>query len=156
MVRIIGVALEGQQGMPVVVFDDPENGDFLTVSVDPFDAEILIRDYIGEAEHSAAAWLGDFLKTSPPRRGIIEKDDGGTFLIKLEFGILRSVGLKRDRVLPFGEGLMLLRRLSIPLYADELLFDTSREELTFLTESNAFGGEFLYLTPEQYTSIIPG
>jgi|GEM_PF-1738141 len=154
-IQLIGVALEGLQGMPVIVFENPVNGEFLTVAVDPFDAEILIRDYIGEAGHSAAAWLGELLESSPPSRGILDMSAEGIPLIRMEFGILRSGGLKKHRVLSLSEGLILSRRLSIPLSADEQLFDTSREELSFLAGTEAFSREFFYLTPPQYAPNIP-
>jgi len=155
VIRIIGVALEGQKGLPVVVFDDPQSGDFITVSVDPFNAEILIRDYAGEADSSAAAWLGSLLEGRPPLRGIINVDDEGNPGIQLEFGALRPKGLKRSLSLSLGEGLILARRLSVPLYAEEHLFDSSRDELSFLNKVKAFGRNFLYLTPTQFALNIP-
>ncbi len=155
VIRIIGVALEGQQGLPVVVFDDPESGDFITVSVDPFNADILIRDYVGEADSSAAAWLGNLLESRHPLRGIINIGDEGTPRIQFEFGVHRPKGLKRNLSLPLGEGLILARRLSLPLYAEERLFDSSRDELLFLNREKAFGRDFLYLTPPQFASDIP-
>jgi len=154
VIRIVGVALEGRQGTPVLVFESPLSGEFLTVSVDPFDAEMIIRDFIGDAEHSAAAWLEDLLKSSPPLRGVLDAGEEGQPRVLLEFGFL-GLGFRRNRILPLGEGLALLRRLSVPLYAGKYLFDTSREELGFLSESKAFGGEFLYLTPPQYAPNIP-
>jgi hypothetical protein len=144
-VRIIGVALAGRGGSPVVVLDDPINGDFLPVSADPFDAEILIRDYIGEGDRTAAAWLGDLLKRSPPRRAVLEIDDDGR----------PHIQFRKNQYLPLGEGLALVRRLSIPLFADERMFDNSADELSFLTETRAFSGDFLYLTPPQYAPNIP-
>ncbi len=155
VIRIIGVALEGQQGLPVVVFNDPESGDFITVSADPFNAEILIRDYAGEADSSAAAWLGSLLENRPPIRGIINVDNEGNPRIQLEFGVHRLKGLGRKLSLSLGEGLILARRLSVPLYAEEHLFDSSRDELSFLNMNKTFGRDFLYLTPTQFASNIP-
>ncbi len=155
VVRIIGVALEGRSGSPVIVFDDPVSGNFLSVAVDPFDAEILIREFVGESDYSAAAWLGDLLQSNPPRRGIVEIDNEGKPFVRLEFGNLRGMASKKNRTLPFGDGLTLIHRLSLPLYADERLFDVSREELSFLSDSSAFNGDFLYLTPPQYAPNIP-
>lgn len=151
-IRIVGVALEGSGGSPVIVFNDPVKGDFLPVPADPFDTEILIRDFVGEGDRTAAAWLGDLLQRNPPRRGIVEIDDEGRPFVRLEFGGLR---LANSRYLPFGEGLALVRRLSVPLYADDRLFGVSRDELSYLTESRAFSSDFLYLTPPQYAPNIP-
>ena len=151
----MGVALEGQQGLPIVVFNDVLSGDFLTVPVDPFDAEILIRDFSGEAESSAAAWLGSLLIGSPPVRGTLFIDDDNLPRIRIEFSSLRLNGSKKNRSLPLGEGLILIRRLALPLYADERLFDLSQEELAFLNAVRAFGGNFLYLTPPQFAPNIP-
>ena len=151
-IRIVGVALEGSGGSPVIVFDDPVKGDFLPVPTDPFDTEILIRDYVGEGDRTAAAWLGDLLQRTPPRRGFVEIDDEGRPFVRLEFGGLFP---GKSRYLPFGEGLALVRRLSVPLYADDRLFGVSRSELSYLTESRAFSGDFLYLTPPQYAPNIP-
>jgi len=153
-VRVIGVALEGRQGEPVLVFDDPLSGDFLTVPVGPFDAEMIIRDYLGDAVHSAAAWLEELLKSAPPQRGVLDLSESGSPRIRLEFGVL-GLGSGKNRLLPLGEGLALLRRLSVPLFAGEHLFDSSRDELRYLSESKAFSGEFLYLTPPQYAPNIP-
>ena len=147
--------MEGQQGLPVVVFDDPDSAEFITVSVDPFNAEILIRDYAGEADYSAAAWLGNLLESRPPLRGIINVGDEGIPQIQFEFGVHRPKGMKRNQSLPLGEGLILARRLSLPLYPEEHLFDSSKDELSFLNREKAFGRDFLYLTPPQFASNIP-
>lgn len=144
-VRIIGVALAGRDGAPVVVFDDPVKGEFLPVSTNPFDAEIIIRAFSGEGHHTAVTWLGEILERNPPRSGVVEIDDDGD----------PAVIFGKDRHLPLGEGLALVHHLSIPLYANETLFEISSSELSFLTESYAFSGDFLYLTPPQYAPNIP-
>ena len=153
-VRVLGVALEGLRGMPVIVFDSPENGEFFSVSVSPFDAEILIGDYAGEAESSASSWLAALLESSPPLRGIVHLDKNGNPLVRLEFGVLRK-GFSRDRSLSIGEGLSIVRRLALPLYAEESLFADSGEELSFLNSRETFGRDFLYLAPLQFASNIP-
>jgi len=154
VMRVIGVALEGQHGLPVVVFKDSESSVFLTVSADIFDAEMLIRDFTGEDESSASAWLSVFLEKRPPQRGIVYVDKDGDSRIRLEFGTIRFKESKRNRSLTLGEGLIISRRLSLPLYADERLFEPSKNELEFLNESGAFAGNFLYLTPPQFALNI--
>lgn len=139
------MALAGRNGAPVVVFDDPIQGDFLPVSTNPFDAEIIIRAFSGEGGYTAVTWLGEILEKNPPRCGIVGIDmDGDPFV---DFG--------KNRHLPLGEGLALVHHLSIPLSANEDLFRISSDELSFLSESYAFSGDFLYLTPPQYAPNIP-
>ena len=151
-IRIIGVALEGQGGSPVVVFDDPDTGEFLPIATDPFDTEILIRDFVGEGDRSATAWLGDLLRLNPPKQGVLDVDSDGRPFVRLDFNMLQ---LRQSRYLPLGEGLALVRRLSLPLFADDRLFEESRDELSYLTRTRAFSGDFLYLTPPQYAPNIP-
>lgn len=139
------MALAGRNGAPVVVFDDPIQGDFLPVSTNPFDAEVIIRAFSGEGDDTAVTWLGEILELNPPRCGIVEIDSDGD--PRVSFG--------KDRHLSLGEGLALVHHLSIPLFADEKLFGISSDELSFLSESYAFSGDFLYLTPPQYAPNIP-
>ena len=152
LIRIVGVALEGRDGSPFVVFESPETGSFLPLPADPFDAEIIIREFLGEGDHSAVSWLGDLLRRSAPRRGRIETDSGGRPVMRFPSGV---PGGRQERLLPFGEGLALCRRLNIPMVAAEELFDSSREELSWLASSGTFTGDFLYLSPPQYAPGIP-
>ena len=154
VVRVLGVALEGLRGLPVVVFDSPESGEFLSVTVNPFDAEILIGDYAGEAESSASSWLAELLQGNPPRRGIVYLNNNENPMVRLEFGVLQK-GFNRERSLSIGEGLSIVRRLALPLYAEERLFEDSGEDFSFLNSKETFGREFLYLTPMQFASSIP-
>lgn len=138
------MALAGRDGEPVVVFDDPIQGDFLPVATNPFDAEIIIRAYSDEGGSTAVTWLGEILEKNPPRGGVVDIDaDGGPYV---DFG--------KNRHLPLGEGLALVHHLSIPLSANENLFRITSHELSFLSESYAFSGDFLYLTPPQYAPNI--
>lgn len=152
VIRVVGVALSGQAGSPVVVFNNPENREYLTLAVDPFDAEILIRDFSGEADDSAVSWLGDLLSSSPPNRADVVFSEDGRPEICLSFG--RLIPGRRQR-LSLGEGLALVRRLSLELYAPEKLFRDSAVEINYLTETRAFSNQFLYLTPPQYAPNIP-
>ena len=151
-IRIVGVALEGRDGSPFVVFESPETGSLLTLPADPFDAEIIIREFIGEGDVSAVSWLGDLLHRSPPRRGRIDTETSDRPVVRFTLG---GQGIRQDKILPFGEGLALCRRLDIPMVAADELFDSSREELSWLASSGTFMGDFLYLSPPQYAPGIP-
>ncbi len=154
--RVIGVALEGSDGMPVVVLKESGGNIFLPVSVDPFDAETVIRSFLDEDEDdsvdSALFWLADSLKSAPPRKALIELQEDGRYRVRFITGLF-STG--KDRLLPFGAGLVLCRILEIPLTASDILFENSREELSWLSNTGTFLGDFLYLSPTQYAPRIP-
>lgn len=149
--RIVGVALEGREGSPVVVLESPGTGLFLPLAVDPFEAEIIIREFL-ETPDTAVAWLAQAIQSSPPRRGRIEMDSEGSPRMHLLYGLASS---ERDRYLSVGEGMILCRRLGIPVSAPESLFETSRDELSWLSSTGTFTGDFLYLSPPQYAPGIP-
>ena len=152
-IRLFGIALTGRDGLPVAVFESSGNGDFLTLPVSPFDAEALIREFTGAGEgDNTAAWLGDIIKNRPPLRGRLELDQEETVRIHFSFSKRCSRG---DRKLRLGAGFALSKRLGIPLFADNRLFFDFRPELTWLTNKNAFTGDFLYLTTPEYPSNIP-
>ena len=152
---IVGVALEGRDGTPVVVLESPDSGRFLPLSVDTFDAEILIRDFLDdqpETTDSAAAWLADLLRKTPPRMARVDFFDNGSPAVRLQFGLSPAAG---DRLLPPGEGLVLCRRLNLPVSASEELYEATREDLKWMGSNGTFTGDFLYLSPPQYAPGIP-
>ena len=150
-IRIVGVALEGRDGAPVVVFESQGTGELLPLPIDPFGAETLIRGYLGENDEAAVAWLADALGKSAPSAGrIVSGDDA--YWVRFPFRLSRRPKVRR---LPLGEGLSLCRRLEIPLYAAESLFEASRDDLAWMAGSGSFLGDFLYLSPPQYAPGIP-
>ena len=151
-IRIFGIALAGRDGSPVVVFESPDNGDFLSLPVSPFDAEALIREFTGEGDSDgAAAWIGDLMKKSPPLRGILELDEEETVRIRFSFSNMRGMP---DRRLRLCTGFALSNRLQTPLFADNHLFLDFLPELVWLSDQDTFTGNFLYLTTAGYTSNI--
>ena len=152
-IRLFGIALTGRCGLPVAVFESAVDGDFLTLPVSPFDAEALIREFTDAGEgDNAVAWLGELIKNRPPLRGRLELDEEETVRICFSFSSRRSRG---ERKLRLGAGFALSKRLGIPLFADSHLFFDFRTELTWLTDKNAFIGDFLYLTTPEYPLNIP-
>jgi len=143
--RVVGVALTGRDGSPVVVFEEPLSGDFLPLNTDPYEAEMVIRGFVGEDEGTAVSWLAELLTHRPPKRAVIEMDENGRPFLRLS----------AKRYLAFGEGLALSRRLGFPIMAEDDLFESARGELTFLSDSGAFLKDFLYLTPPQYAPNMP-
>jgi len=143
--RVVGVALSGRDGSPVVVFEEPISGDFLPVNTDPYEAEMVIRGFVGDDEGTAVCWLADLLTHRPPKRAIVELDENNRPFLRIS----------AKRHLAFGEGLALARRLGFPIVAGDDLFDSTRGELAFLADTGAFLQDFLYLTPPQYAPNIP-
>lgn len=143
--RVVGVALSGRDGSPVVVFEEPLSGDFLPVNIDPYEAEMVIRGFVGDDAGSAVSWLADLLTHHPPKRAVIEMDKDGRPYLRLS----------ARRHLALGEGLALARRLGFPIMAEDGLFESTRGELAFLSDSGAFLKDFLYLTPPQYAPNMP-
>ena len=156
-IRVVGVALEGRQGSPAVVSENLFTGEFLSLPVDPFDAEMIIRAYLDDdtdtdtsGESHAIAWLADLMNRNPPRRARIESCRTGEYRIRFSF-----LPGTADRYLGPGEGLALCRRLSVPLCAERALFEATREDVNWLSRRGAFTGDFLYLSPPQYAPGIP-
>ena len=152
---IVGVALEGRNGTPVIVLESPDSGRFLPLSIDTFDAEILIRDFLDDqpgAPDSAASWLADLLRRTPPRLARIVFSDDGFPAIRLQFGTTAS---SKDRLLPPGEGLVVCRHLNLSVTASEELYQATREDLRWMSSNGTFIGDFLYLSPPQYAPGIP-
>ncbi len=149
---IVGVALEGRDGSPIVVLKDSCTGRFLPLSVDPFDAEMLLRDYLDEDGDSSTAWLAELLRRYPPRVVCLETAEDGSSRVRLGYSRTRGV---RDRFLPVGEGLVLCRKLNLRIRAEESLFDAAGEELAWMGAHGAFTGDFLYLASGQYASGSP-
>ena len=151
--RIVGIALAGSDGSPLVVFQDTETGDFLPLPTDPFDAEIVIREFTGDGDGTAVGWLVDAIGRNTPRGAVVETDADGPPKIRFSFGW----GMKglTTRVLPLGEGLGLCRRLDLPVSVDAGVFESFSRELDYLRTRHAFRRNFLYLTPPQYAPTIP-
>jgi len=143
-IRVAGLALTGSDGSPMVAFTDPRSGECLLLAIDPFQAEFIIRDFLGETENTAVSWLSELLRNASISRAEVEIDDEGMPVISLVFE--RSDSSQRHR-LPLGDGLALVRRHSLPLYAHSYLFRNSKKEFQYLRERSAFGEEFLHLNP---------
>ncbi len=156
--RVVGVALEGRDGSPVIVLESSGTGRFLPVSVSPFDAEMLIRMFLeddspdGLSPVSATEWLADYLRNRPPRLARLESADDGSLRVRFQYGFSIS---GRDRLMSPGEGLALCRNLGLSLQGSEGLFDMFREDLSWLSSTGTFTGDFLYLSPPQYAPGIP-
>jgi len=145
-VCIVGVALTGSSGSPMAAFTDPRSGECFLLAIDPFQAEFIIRDYLGETENTAASWLSDMLRNSSISRAEVEVDDEGLPVINLVFK--RSNSSQRHK-LSLSDGLALVRRHSLPLYAHSYLFRNSEKDLECLSKKRAFGDQFLYLDPSE-------
>ena len=135
-----------------MVFADTTYGEYLPVETDPYEADFLIRDYISEADNSAAAWLAEIFGRQSARKANLERDEEGRVVVHVSFGDLWR---RKQHILRLGEGLALVRRLSIPLSANPDIFETRERELAHLAATNAFRRDFLYLTPPQLSGLFP-
>lgn len=151
-IQVVGVSLSGRDGRPLIVFECPGSGDFLPLAVSPFDAETVIRDFTGDGESTAVAWLEDLLVRRKPRRAVLVDDGDDGPALRLDF---RRTSRAPSRRLAVGEGLALVRRLDLSLLAEDRLFRRSREELAHLARGRGFRENFLYLTPPQFAPNIP-
>lgn len=149
--HIVGVALTGRDGFPVIVFKDSTTGSFLSLPTNPFEAEYIIHEFIGEGEGTAVSWLSEILGGKAPRRACLEIGDEKLPAVRFFFGGIKTPS---ERVLPLSEGLSLCRRLNLSLSVETEVFEFFREELAFLCNDNAFRENFLYLTPPQYAPTI--
>ncbi len=149
--HVVGVALTGRDGFPVVVFQDTERENFLSLPTDPFEAEFIIREFIGEGEDSAVSWLAEIIGGKSLRQAVLEIGADNRPAVRFFFGGLKTPS---ERVLPLGEGLGLCRRLRLRLSAESDIFELFRDELAFLCKGNAFRENFLYLTPPLYAPTI--
>ena len=147
-ILVLGVALEGSTGSPAVVFRSASENRFLALNADPFEAETIIREFTGEGDSSAVAWLAGILGRRKPCRAHLLMEEGRSWIV---FQCL----FRRKRRLALGEGLALIHRLSVPLTASEELFQSSAQEMAYLGSRSVFSGDFLYLTPPQYAPNIP-
>ena len=147
---VLGVALTGRDGSPVIVMEESVGGRFLPVPADPFQTEMLIRNFTEENHNSAVSWLGEQLRARPPQRALLETRSNGD--IQVRFAYRKQ---NHGYTLPLGEGLSLVKLLHIPLFADEPLFALCEHELQYLSHHTNFTENFLYLTPAQYASNIP-
>ncbi|MCG8452189.1 MAG: hypothetical protein MI717_03280 [Spirochaetales bacterium] len=147
---ILGVALTGRDGSPVIVMEESAGGRFLPIPADPFQTEMLIRNFTEENHNSSVSWLAELLSTRPPQRALLELNGNGD--IHVRFAYRKQ---NRGYALPLGEGLSLVKLLHTPLFAEEPLFVLCEHELQYLSHHTNFTENFLYLTPAQYASNIP-
>jgi len=151
-VHIVGVALNGRSDSPVIVLECKKHKDFLSVPTTPFDAEAVIRDFTDDNLDTAVSWLASLLTPGRFQHGRIGFSEEGDAVVT----ILSRVRSRRvEKQLPLGEGLILCRKLEIPLEADPEIHKVSSEETSYLKETQAFREDFLYLTPPQHASSIP-
>lgn len=145
----MGMALKGVNGVPVVIFQSLWQSDRFILEVSPFEAEMIIRDFLGEQPSSAVSWLEEYLRENPPRFGRMQNPSpaGG----EVCFFFSGNVS-EKERSLPLSEALSLARRLRIPLFADERFFENAPRDNSFLSTFRIIPGDFLYVPSMDYST----
>lgn len=151
-IHIVGIAAIGSEKSPVAVFLISETGEFLSLAVSPFDAEMLISDYLGENSLTAVAWVAQLLRRKHPCRGILESQGEGEFHIRFHFAGLTTLN---DPILSVSEGLVLARRLDTPLFARDGLGTGMGEGIQWHSGIQEIGDDFLYFSPPGNASTVP-
>jgi len=145
-IQIIGVSFSEPELTPVLIFNNLFDGSYFSLPTDPFSAEILIRDYSGEGENSAAAWLSGILMEKSPNKACIKITGDGGLSVLIKFGrVLRTV---QGRYLSLGEGLAVARRLSLPVFAEESVIYLYGNSQSFEKEGFSLKKDFLILSAE--------
>ena len=140
-VTLVGVALEGMSGSPLIVFEGDETDRFLPLETDPFDIDFLIREIIGEGDDTAAAWVTDLLRRKRPTRALLTTNDEGEARLVISGRRVRGL----PKAFRLGEGLVIARRLDLDIVAHPELFHRCEQELEWMTDHDSFRDDFLFL-----------
>lgn len=142
-VTLVGVALEGMSGLPLIVFEGDETGRFLPLETDPFDIDFLIREIIGEGEDTAAAWVTDLIRRKRPKKALLITNDEGEARLLISGSRVRGL----PKAFRLGEGLVIARRLGLEITVHPQLFERCEDELDWMTDHGSFRDDFLFLDP---------
>ena len=142
-VTLVGVALEGMSGSPLIVFEGEETDRFLPLETDPFDIDFLIREIIGEGEDTAAAWVTDLIRRKRPTRALLTSNDEGEPRLVISGSRIRGL----PKAFRLGEGLVIARRLKLEIVAHPELFHRCEDQLEWMADHGTFREDFLFLDP---------
>ena len=145
-IQIIGVSFSEPDLTPVLIFNNLLDGSYFSLPTDPFSAEILIRDYNGEGENSAAAWLSGVLREKSPKKACIRITGDGSLSVLMKFR--RTIRTMYGRHLSLGEGLAVARRLALPVFVEESVISLYGSTQSFAEEELSLKKDFLILSAE--------
>ena len=149
IIQPVCATLEEDTGKVMLVFSNSDQDEFLPVETDPFEAEMFIREMMGESLQTAAVFLSEVMAKFPSAEAVLHPE-----LQKIEFSF-DEPAWRHGRFVGLADGITLVRRLGSRFVVHEEAFDVRRDDLDKLTASGAIAKSSVYFDPDFPSATSP-